>query len=125
MARCSPCFWQRLRPKNSCCSSSSATWKGCPSARRLSARQSCADQNQEPRPRDATKRLTWQRFPNTRSIDNGLLDLVRPNRFLVVDRFLDSRCQSRLSYAWWRSIFKEKGFIQTRELRATEFSITI
>jgi hypothetical protein len=56
---------------------------------------------------------------------HGQFDLVRPNRFLVVDRFLDSRCQSRLSYAWWRSIFKEKGFIQTRELRATEFSITI
>ena len=29
------------------------------------------------------------------------------NRLLSVDRFLDSRCQSRLSSAWWPSIFKE------------------
>jgi len=34
-----------------------------------------------------------------------------PNRFLVVDRFLDSRCQSHLSYAWWRSILNEKRLI--------------
>src|SRR5713226_1527070 len=49
----------------------------------------------------------------------------RPNRFLVVDRFLDSRCQSRLSYAWWRSPFNEKRFIQTQEMRTAEFFITI
>ena len=30
-----------------------------------------------------------------------------PNRLLSVDRFLDSRCQSRPSCAWWRNIFKE------------------
>src|SRR5712691_5011038 len=39
-----------------------------------------------------------------------------PNRFLVVDRFLDSRCQSHLSYAWWRSILNEKRLIETRDL---------
>ena len=36
-----------------------------------------------------------------------------PNRLLSVDRFLDSRCQSRLSSAWWRSIFKAVGVHQT------------
>ena len=55
----------------------------------------------------------------------ALLGLGRPNRFLVVDRFLDSRCQSRLSYAWWRSPFNEKRFIQTQEMRTAEFFITI
>ncbi len=31
-----------------------------------------------------------------------------PNRPLALDRFLDSPYQSRLSHAWWRSIFNEK-----------------
>src|SRR6266478_976283 len=44
-------------------------------------------------------------------------DVGRPNRLLALDRFLDSKCQSRLSHAWWRSIFSEKGFIQARQLR--------
>jgi IS1 transposase len=65
------------------------------------------------------KRLTRKTICFSKSI------LGRPNRFLVVDRFLDSRCQSRLSYAWWRSLFKEKRFIQTRDLRTAEFSITV
>ncbi len=39
------------------------------------------------------------------------VDVRCPNRFLVVDRFLDSRCQSHLSYAWWRSILNEKRLI--------------
>jgi len=44
-------------------------------------------------------------------IANYGLELGCPNRFLVVDRFLDSRGQSRLSSAWWRSIFKESAAI--------------
>ena len=40
-----------------------------------------------------------------------------PNRPLALDRFLDSPCQSRLSHAWWRSIFNEKGVIQGCQLR--------
>src|SRR6266446_5106432 len=40
-----------------------------------------------------------------------------PNRPLALDRFLDSKCQSRLFHAWWRSIFKEKGVIQARQPR--------
>ena len=36
---------------------------------------------------------------------------------LALDRFLDSKCQSRLSYTWWRSIFNEQGFIQARQLQ--------
>src|SRR6266581_965935 len=32
-----------------------------------------------------------------------------PNRPLALDRFLDSKCQSRLFHAWWCSIFNEKG----------------
>ncbi len=44
---------------------------------------------------------------------------------LAVDRFLDSRCQSRLSSAWWRSIFKEQGVIQARQLRAMEIFVSI
>src|SRR5712691_6592555 len=45
------------------------------------------------------------------------------NRLLSIDRFLDSRGQSRRFSAWWRSLFKEKGFIQSRQLRAIEFFI--
>ena len=44
---------------------------------------------------------------------------------LAVDRFLDSRCQSRLSSAWWRSIFNEQRFIQAHQLRATGICINI
>src|SRR6267378_2219358 len=36
-----------------------------------------------------------------------VLDLGCPNRLSSVDRFLDSRCQSRPSCALWRNIFKE------------------
>ncbi len=51
--------------------------------------------------------------------------LGRPNRPLALDRFLDSKCQSRLSHAWWRSIFDEKGFIQARQLRPIGIFISI
>ena len=46
-------------------------------------------------------------------------------RFLVVDRFVDSRCQSHLSSAWWRSILNEKRRIETRDLRTGEGSLTV
>ena len=49
----------------------------------------------------------------------------RPSRLLALDRFLDSKCQSRLSHAWWRSIFSEKGCIQARQLRPIGVFITI
>ena len=45
------------------------------------------------------------------------IDLGCPNRPLALDRFLDSKCQSRLFHAWWRSIFKEKEVIQARQPR--------
>jgi transposase len=44
-------------------------------------------------------------------------DVGCPNRPLALDQFLDSPCQSRLSHAWWRSSFKEKGVIQACQLR--------
>src|SRR2546422_4774227 len=47
------------------------------------------------------------------------------NRLLSVDRFLDSRCQSRLSSAWWRNIFKGSASSRTPHLRPVEFFITI
>src|SRR5947209_7504589 len=69
MARCSPSFWRRLQPKNSCCSSNSVIWKEYPSAKRLLAHLLSTDQNQKARLRSATKSWIWQHFPNTRSID--------------------------------------------------------
>ena|SRR2546428_53078 len=57
--------------------------------------------------------------------DKGLSDLGCLKWLLAVDRFLDSRCQSRLSSAWWRSIFKEQGVIQARQLRAMEIFVSI
>jgi hypothetical protein len=48
-----------------------------------------------------------------------------PNRPLALDRFLDSKCQSRLSHAWWRSVFDEKGFIPARQLRPIRVLISI
>src|SRR5215510_14787480 len=48
---------------------------------------------------------------------NLVFRLGCPNRPLALDQFLDSPCQSRLSHAWWRSSFKEKGVIQACQLR--------
>jgi hypothetical protein len=50
--------------------------------------------------------------------NNGWLALGRPNRLSAVDRFLDSKCQSRFSDVWWGHIFNEKRFIQGCQLRA-------
>jgi hypothetical protein len=50
--------------------------------------------------------------------------LGRPNRRLAVDRFLNSRCQSRLSDVWWPSIFNEKGLRWARQLRTIAFFIS-
>src|SRR5262245_22134515 len=47
-----------------------------------------------------------------------------PNRLFSVTRFLDSRCQSRLSSAWWRRIFKESVSSRASPLRPIEFFIT-
>jgi hypothetical protein len=57
--------------------------------------------------------------------DRLSLPLGCPNRPLALDRFLDSKCQSRLSYAWWRSVFDEKGFIPARQLRPIRVLISI
>jgi transposase-like protein len=54
-------------------------------------------------------------------VNHGLRCL---NRFLSVDRFLDSRCQSRLSSAWRGGIFKASGASRTSQLRPIEFFIT-
>jgi hypothetical protein len=43
----------------------------------------------------------------------------RPNWLSAVDRFLDSKCQSRFSDVRWRHIFHEKRFLQGCQLRAT------
>ena len=48
----------------------------------------------------------------------------RPNRLLSVDRFLDSRCQSGLSSARWRRIFKKWVSRRASPLRPIEFFIT-
>jgi HEAT repeat protein len=53
------------------------------------------------------------------------VDLGRPNRLSAVDRFLDSKCQSRFSDVRWRHIFNEKRFIQGCELRAILISTTL
>src|SRR6266536_3324724 len=60
-----------------------------------------------------------------KSFKQATTTVGRPNRLLALDRFLDSTCQSRLSHAWWRSIFSEKGFIQARQLRPIGVFITI
>src|SRR5260370_27817808 len=70
MARCSPSSWKRLPPKNSCCSNGSATWKGCPSARRLSDHGTRSSHRKTPRCKRTTRSWTWQPFPSTRSIAN-------------------------------------------------------
>src|SRR5437588_6995191 len=70
MARCSPSSWKRLRPKNSCCSSGSAIWKGCPSARRLSDNGKRPSNRQNSRSRWTTRSWTWQPFRSMRSIAN-------------------------------------------------------
>jgi predicted HTH domain antitoxin len=57
-------------------------------------------------------------------LNNGL-ELGGLNRVLSVDRFLDSRCQSRLSSAWWDSMFKASASRRTPQLRPMEFSITV
>ena len=43
---------------------------------------------------------------------NPYAHVGRPNRLSAVDRFLDSKCQSRFSDVRWRHIFNEKRFIQ-------------
>jgi len=62
-------------------------------------------------------------FPQT--VDKDAPELGCLKWLLAVDRFLDSRGQSRLSSAWWRSIFKEQGVIQARQLRAMEIFVSI
>ena len=46
------------------------------------------------------------------------------NWLLPSDRFLDSRCQSRFSSAWWRRIFKVSASSRTGQLRPIEFFIS-
>jgi hypothetical protein len=46
------------------------------------------------------------------------------NQLLSVDRFLDSRCQSRLCFAWWPSIFRAPVSSREPQLRPMEFFIT-
>jgi hypothetical protein len=53
------------------------------------------------------------------------IELGRPNRLSAVDRFLDSKCQSRFSDVRGRHIFNEKRFIQGCELRATLIFTTL
>src|SRR5713101_4459048 len=47
------------------------------------------------------------------------------NRFLSVDRFLDSRCHSRLSSTWRPRIFKEVKFTRRPQWRPMTFFITV
>lgn len=46
-----------------------------------------------------------------------------PNRFLVVDRFLDSRCQSRLFDAWWPRVVREVKSTRAWQWRPIVFFI--
>ena len=47
------------------------------------------------------------------------------NRLFSVDRFLDSRCQSRCCSAWWRRVFKESVSSRESQLRPIGFFISI
>jgi predicted nucleic acid-binding protein len=66
----------------------------------------------------------WRRLRANDAIHLGTAVLRCLNRFLSVDRFLDSRCQSRLSSAWRGGIFKASGASRTSQLRPIEFFIT-
>src|SRR5215469_7875489 len=68
MVRCSPGFWKSSRPKNSCCSSGSETWKGYLSARPLSDNGTRSSNRKTLRCKRTTRSWTWQPFPNMRSI---------------------------------------------------------
>src|SRR5438132_854085 len=75
--------------------------------------------------RDAWYGLLWLLARNPTIGQDLGLGVRCPNRFLVVDRFVDSRCQSHLSSAWWRSILNEKRRIETRDLRTGACSLTV
>ena len=47
------------------------------------------------------------------------------NRFLSVDRFLDSRCHSRFSSAWSGCLCKAPAFSRTPRLRPRALFVTI
>jgi hypothetical protein len=47
------------------------------------------------------------------------------NRLLSIDRFLDSRCQSRLCSAWWHRIFKQSASNRVPHVRPQTFFVTI
>src|SRR5437870_500753 len=47
------------------------------------------------------------------------------NWLLSIDRFLDSRCQSRLCSAWWRRIFKQSASNRVPHVRPQTFFVTI
>jgi transposase-like protein len=55
----------------------------------------------------------------------GRLQIGCLNRFLSIDRFLDSRCQSRLCSAWWHRIFKQSASNQVPHVRPQTFFVTI
>src|SRR5216684_6100971 len=66
-------------------------------------------------------------FPNRMlvRINVTTIGLGRLNWLLSVDRFLDSRCQSRLSSAWRPRIFKEVQSTRAPPWRPMIFFITI
>jgi hypothetical protein len=47
------------------------------------------------------------------------------NRLLSVDRFLDSRCQSRRCSTWWHRIFKQSASNRVPHVRPQTFLVTI
>ena len=47
------------------------------------------------------------------------------NRLSSVDQFLDSRCQSRFSSAWWRRLFKASASRRTCELRPRVLFVSV
>jgi hypothetical protein len=67
-------------------------------------------------PLEAVRRFATGLYEDYKAVKAGVT-LGCPNRPLALDQFLDSPCQSRLSHAWWRSSFKEKGVIQACQLR--------
>jgi hypothetical protein len=73
-----------------------------------------------------TERCNWmdkgERKP---ACSGGTAVLGCLNRLLSIDRFLDSRCQSRLCSAWWHRIFKQSASNQVPHVRPQTFFVTI
>ena|SRR5438094_1995767 len=53
------------------------------------------------------------------------VDVECLNRLSSVDQFLDSRCQSRFSSAWWGRIFKASASSRSGQPRSTALFVSV